>query len=179
MQNEIYKLSAFELTNLYKDKALSPVEASKSVLERIKKIDKDINAYVFIDEDKALREAKESEKRWMDNSPKGKLDGVPTSIKDLLLTKGWPTLRGSKTIKKEDDWDDDAPVTARLKEAGAILLGKTTTPEFGHRGTTQSPLTGITRNPWNLDLTSGGSSGGSSSAVASGMGPLSLSLIHI
>ena len=88
MQNEIYKLSAFELTNLYKDKALSPVEASKSVLERIKKIDKDINAYVFIDEDKALKEAKESEKRWMDNSPKGKLDGVPTSIKDLLLTKG-------------------------------------------------------------------------------------------
>ena len=174
MQNEIYKLSAFELTNLYKDKALSPVEASKSVLERIKKIDKDINAYVFIDEDKALKEAKESEKRWMDNSPKGKLDGVPTSIKDLLLTKGWPTLRGSKTIKKEDDWDDDAPVTARLKEAGAILLGKTTTPEFGHRGTTQSPLTAITRNPWSLDLTSGGSSGGSSSAVASGMGPLSI-----
>ena len=83
-------------------------------------------------------------------------------------------MRGSKTVNKNSDWKDDAPVTARLKESGTVLLGKTTTPEFGHKGTTQSPLTGITRNPWNVNLTSGGSSGGSSSSVAAGMGPLAI-----
>ena len=174
MKQEIYNLSAAELISLYKTKKLSPVEVTQSIIQRINTIDKKINSYVFVDEEKAIEQSKESEKRWITNSPKGKLDGVPTSIKDLLLTKGWPTLRGSKTIDKSADWDEDAPVTARLKEAGAVLLGKTTTPEFGHRGTTQSPLTGVTRNPWNLDCTSGGSSGGSSSAVASGMGPLSI-----
>ena len=174
MSSDIYNLSAVELIKLYTNKKLSPVEVTKNIIQRVKTIDKKINSYVFIDEQNAIEEAEQSEKRWMQNSPKGKLDGVPTSIKDLLLTKGWPTLRGSKSVDKNIDWVDDSPVAARLKEAGAVLLGKTTTPEFGHRGTTQSPLTGITRNPWNLDCTSGGSSGGSASAVASGMGPLSI-----
>jgi len=174
LSSDIYNLSAVELIKSYANKNLSPVEVTKNIIQRVKAIDKKINSYVFIDEQNAIEEAEKSEKRWMQNSPKGKLDGVPTSIKDLLLTKDWPTLRGSKTVDKNIDWADDSPVVARLKEAGAVLLGKTTTPEFGHRGTTQSPLTGITRNPWNLDCTSGGSSGGSASAVASGMGPLSI-----
>jgi aspartyl-tRNA(Asn)/glutamyl-tRNA(Gln) amidotransferase subunit A len=96
------------------------------------------------------------------------------SIKDILLTKGWPTLRGSKTVDPKGPWNDDAPVTARLREHGALLLGKTTTPEFGWKGVTDSPLTGITRNPWNPAKTPGGSSGGAAAAVASGMGPLAV-----
>ena len=174
METEIFKLSAHELSDAYNNKTLSPVEVTKSIIDRINSIDKDINAFVFIDEEKALEQARGSENRWFSNTEKSPIDGVPTAIKDLLYTKGWATLRGSKTINPNNEWNDDAPVTARLKEAGAVLIGKTTTPEFGHRGTTQSPLTGITRNPWNLKCTSGGSSGGSSSSVASGMGPLAI-----
>ena len=174
MKTEIYKLSASELSEAYRNKSLSPVEVTRSLLDRINKLDKNINAFVFIDEESALKDARDSETRWNSNTQKSNIDGVPTAIKDLLYTKGWPTLRGSKTINKKQEWNDDAPVTARLKEAGVVLLGKTTTPEFGHRGTTQSPLTGITRNPWNLERTSGGSSGGSSSSVAAGMGPLAI-----
>jgi aspartyl-tRNA(Asn)/glutamyl-tRNA(Gln) amidotransferase subunit A len=104
----------------------------------------------------------------------GQLDGVPVSIKDLIVTKGWPTLRGSKTVDPKGPWNDDAPCVARLREHGAVLLGKTTTPEFGWKGVTDNPLTGITRNPWNPKLTPGGSSGGGVAAVASGMGPLAV-----
>ena len=110
--------------------------------------------------------ARASEQRWRKGEPKGLLDGVPVSIKDLLLTKGWPTLRGSKTVGPKGPWNDDAPVVARLREADAVLLGKTTTPEFGWKGVTDNPLTGITRNPWNPAKTPGGSSGGSAAAVA-------------
>ena len=102
----------------------------------------------------------------------GTLEGVPTTIKDLILTRGWPTLRGSRTIDPHQAWEVDAPVTARLREAGAVLLGKTTTPEFGCKGETNSPATGITRNPWNLNKTPGGSSGGTAAAVAAGLGPI-------
>jgi aspartyl-tRNA(Asn)/glutamyl-tRNA(Gln) amidotransferase subunit A len=102
------------------------------------------------------------------------LDGVPLSIKDLILTQGWPTLRGSKTVNPDQPWEADAPVTARLREAGAVLLGKTTTPEFGCKGETNSLLTGISRNPWNPARTPGGSSGGASAAVSAGLGPLAI-----
>src|ERR1700690_2176335 len=90
------------------------------------------------------------------------LDGVPVAVKDLLITKGWPTLRGSLTVDQKQAWDADAPTVARLREAGAVLIGKTTAPEFGWKGTTDSPLTGVTRNPWNPNKTPGGSSGGTS-----------------
>jgi aspartyl-tRNA(Asn)/glutamyl-tRNA(Gln) amidotransferase subunit A len=90
----------------------------------------------------------------------------------LILTRGWPTLRGSRTVDPNQPWDIDAPATARLREAGAVLLGKTTTPEFGCKGETNSPATGITRNPWNLNHTPGGSSGGTAAAVAAGLGPI-------
>jgi aspartyl-tRNA(Asn)/glutamyl-tRNA(Gln) amidotransferase subunit A len=96
------------------------------------------------------------------------------SIKDLILTRGWPTLRGSRTVDPEQRWDVDAPATARLREAGAVLIGKTTTPEFGCKAETNSPLTGITRNPWDPAKTPGGSSGGTAAAVAAGLGPLSV-----
>src|SRR5260221_13601964 len=102
----------------------------------------------------------------MDREPLSPLDGVPVAVKDILFTKGWPTRRGSLTVDPTGPWNEDAPSVARLHEAGAVLIGKTTTPEFGWKGSTDSPLTGITRNPWHRDKTPGGSSGGSSAALA-------------
>ena len=106
--------------------------------------------------------------------PVGPLDGVPVSIKDLILTRGWPTLRGSRTVDPSQPWDVDAPVTARLREAGAVIVGKTTTPEFGCKAETNSPLTGLTRNPWDPTKSPGGSSGGTAAAVAAGLGPVGI-----
>ncbi len=164
--------TATELLRLYRSGQASPVEATRAVLARIERLNPQLNAYCLVDADAALRGAQASEARWRAGSPVGLLDGVPISIKDLILTRGWPTLRGSRTVSPDQPWDTDAPATARLREAGAVLLGKTTTPEFGCKGETNSPLTGITRNPWNPARTAGGSSGGTAAAVAAGMGPI-------
>jgi len=172
--SELWALSATELVEGFRKRTLSPVEVTKAVLARIEQFNPVLNAFNLVASDEAIRQATESEKRWTAGQPKGLLDGVPVSIKDIILTKGWPTLRGSKTIDAKGPWNDDAPVTARLREHGAVLLGKTTTPEFGWKGVTDSPLTGITRNPWNPAKTPGGSSGGAAAAVASGMGPLAV-----
>ncbi len=174
MKNDLCSLSATELLSLYRRKSVSPMEATRAALERIAKLNPVLNAFCLVDGKSALKSAKESEARWRKGQPKGLLDGVPVSIKDLLLTKGWPTLRGSRTVDPKGPWNDDAPCVARLREHGAVLLGKTTTPEFGWKGVTDSPLTGITRNPWNPKMTPGGSSGGAAAAVAAGMGPLTV-----
>jgi aspartyl-tRNA(Asn)/glutamyl-tRNA(Gln) amidotransferase subunit A len=166
--------SATELLQLYRSREASPVEAARAVLARIERLDPVLNAFCFLAADEALGSARESEARWARGEPTGMLDGVPVSIKDLILAKGWPTLRGSRTVDPKQAWDVDAPASARLREAGAVILGKTTTPEFGCKGETNSPLTGITRNPWNPAKTTGGSSGGTAAAVASGMGPISV-----
>ncbi|HUN70359.1 MAG TPA: amidase [Burkholderiales bacterium] len=173
-KTDLCALSATELLQLYRRKQASPVDVTRATLERIEKLNPILNAFCFLDSDSSLKEAKQSEKRWAKGSPQGLLDGVPVSIKDLLLTKGWPTLRGSRTIDPKGPWNDDAPAVARLREHGAVLLGKTTTPEFGWKGVTDGPLTGITRNPWNPKMTPGGSSGGGAAAVAAGMGPLTV-----
>ena len=174
MKNDLCALSATELVWAYSKKQLSPVDVTRAVLKRIEKLNPILNAFCLLDSDFSLKAAKQSEKRWRAGTPQGLLDGVPVSIKDLLLTRGWPTLRGSKTIDPKGPWSDDAPVVARLREHGAVLLGKTTTPEFGWKGVTDGPLTGITRNPWNPKMTPGGSSGGGAAAVAAGMGPLTV-----
>jgi aspartyl-tRNA(Asn)/glutamyl-tRNA(Gln) amidotransferase subunit A len=166
--------TAIELLQLYRSRQASPVEAVRAVLARIERLNPKLNAFCHLAPDEALAGARASEQRWREGRPVGALDGVPTSIKDLILTRGWPTRRGSRTIDPQQPWDVDAPATARLREAGAVLLGKTTTPEFGCKGETNSPLTGITRNPWDLSKTPGGSSGGTAAAVAAGMGPLSV-----
>jgi aspartyl-tRNA(Asn)/glutamyl-tRNA(Gln) amidotransferase subunit A len=171
MAADLCLLSACELLEAYRKRELSPVEVTRAVLERIGKLNPVLNAFCLVSE-QALQDAQQSEKRWLAGQPRGLLDGVPASIKDLLLTKGWPTLRGSKTVDAKGPWNEDAPVTARLREHGAVLLGKTATPEFGWKGVTDSPLTGITRNPWNPRKTPGGSSGGAVAAVAAGMGAL-------
>jgi aspartyl-tRNA(Asn)/glutamyl-tRNA(Gln) amidotransferase subunit A len=168
------QLSATELVAAYRAKTLSPVEVTQAVLRRIEALNPRLNCFCLVDADSAMRDAKASEARWLKSEPQGLLDGVPVSIKDLLLTKGWPTLRGSRTVDPAGPWNDDAPAVARLREHGAVLLGKTTTPEFGWKAATDSPLTGTTRNPWNTELTPGGSSGGSAAAVAAGMGPLTV-----
>ncbi len=176
MTTDFTQLSADSLIGLYRSGEASPVEVTQAVLERIDRLNPQLNAFCVVDAPAALQNAKDSEARWQAHrqtgAPVGTLEGVPTSIKDLILTRGWPTLRGSRTVNPDQPWEVDAPVTARLREAGAVLLGKTTTPEFGCKGETNSPATGITRNPWNLNKTPGGSSGGTAAAVAAGLGPI-------
>lgn len=173
-EDDIAYLGAGELVARYRARSLSPLEVTRALLTRIERLNPSLNAYCLVDEEAALAAARASEARWLAGEPMGALDGVPASIKDLILTRGWPTLRGSLTVDPAGPWNEDAPATARLREAGAVLLGKTTTPEFGWRGTTDSPLTGITRNPWRLDTTPGGSSGGAAAAVCAGLGPLAV-----
>ena len=171
---ELTEVSACELLHAYRQRRLSPVEVTRAVLARIEALNPHLHAFCLLAAATALEAARASEARWQRAAPCGELDGVPVSIKDLILTRGWPTLRGSRTVDPEQAWDVDAPVVARLREAGAVLLGKTTTPEFGCKGETNSALTGITRNPWDASRTSGGSSGGTAAAVAAGMGPIGI-----
>ncbi|MEH1911791.1 amidase [Nostoc sp.] len=172
--SEIADFSASKLLSLYRDRQLSPTEATKAALERINAYNSQVNAFAIVDEKTALAEARASEVRWLNGNPLGLVDGIPFTVKDLLLTKGLPTRRGSKAITSNQPWQEDAPAVAPLREQGAVLLGKTTTSEFGWKGVTDSALTGITRNPWNTDLTPGGSSGGAAVAAALGMGTLHL-----
>lgn len=167
-------LTASELVAAYSSGEISPVEATEAALRAIEERDTEINAYCLVDRESALEDARASETRWQQGNPIGWLDGVPTSIKDMFLTRGWPTLRGSTCVDPAQPWDVDSPVAARLRENGLVLLGKTTTPELAWKGVTDNPLTGITRNPWKPELTPGGSSGGSAAAVAAGMGELSV-----
>ncbi len=171
---DLADFTAADLVALFHSRSLSPVEATKAVLARIDKLNPRLNAYCHLDPEAALAAAAASEERWMRGEPLSVLDGVPASIKDLILAKGWPTLRGSHTVDPKQPWDVDAPATARLREGGVVLVGKTTTPEFGCKGETNSPKTGITRNPWNRLKSPGGSSGGTAAAVAAGMAPLSI-----
>lgn len=167
-------LTATELVAGYSTGELSAVDATKAALDAIERRDGTCNAYCLLDPDGALDQAKAAEERWRAGNPRGPLDGVPASIKDMFLAKGWPTLRGSACIDPDQQWDTDAPVTARLKESGAVLIGKTTTPELAWKATTDSRQHGVTRNPWDTTKTAGGSSGGSGAAVAAGMGALSV-----
>lgn len=174
MTTELTELTAVELLDGYRRREFSPVEATRATLERAEEIQPAVNAFVRLDAEGALARAAESAERWRRGEPAGLLDGVPVTVKDILLQRGTPTLRGSKTIAEQGSWDEDAPSVARLREHGAVFIGKTTTPEFGWKGVTDSPLSGITRNPHDPSRTAGGSSGGSAAAVALGAGPLSL-----
>ncbi len=152
----------------------SPVEAAQACLAQIARHEPVLNAMCGVHQEEALAAARASEQRWHKGRSQGPLDGVPVLVKDILLVKGWATLRGSRVVDPAQDWKHDALAVARLRESGAVLLGQTTTPEFGWKGVTDSPLTGITRNPWNPAKTPGGSSGGSSAALAAGYAPLAL-----
>jgi len=166
-------LSAAELLARYRRKDLSPVDVVDAVLDRLDRHNGVVNAYCWVDREGARRSARQAEARWMAGAPRGLIDGVPVGIKDNLLVAGMPTRFGSKLTSSEPS-KHDAPAVARLREQGAILIGKTTMPEFGWKAVTDSPLTGVTRNPWDTRKTPGGSSGGAVAAVVLGMGNIHL-----
>ncbi len=170
---DISQLTGAELLRLYRRKDLSPVAVVRDALERIARFQAEINAFVLVDADAALAAAAASEARWAKGEPQGAVDGLPATIKDIIDVQGLPTRKGSLTTAATPA-AHDAPAVARLKEQGAVILGKTATPEFGWIGACHSPLTGITRNPWNLTRTTGGSSGG---AAASAL--LNLGILHL
>jgi aspartyl-tRNA(Asn)/glutamyl-tRNA(Gln) amidotransferase subunit A len=162
---------ATELAALIAARKLSPVELTRAVLERIERLNPVVNAFCTLTPDVALAAAREAEQALMRGEARGPLHGIPFSIKDLHLTKGIRTMSGS-FIFADRVPDVDPPVVRRLQQAGGVMLGKTTTPEFGWKGLGDSPVTGITRNPWNTAMTTGGSSAGAGAATAAGLGPI-------
>lgn len=169
----IAQLSVREILALYQRRKLSPVEVTEFCLKQALKYNPALNAFSFLDEKSALRQARVSENRWAKGGPLGSLDGIPATIKDWFHHKGWPTRYGS-VVSGTYKQPQDSPPVARLRDQGVIFIGKTTLPEQGHKGVTHSPLTGITRNPWNVEKTPGGSSGGAAVAAATGMAFLNL-----
>ncbi|MDQ1010615.1 aspartyl-tRNA(Asn)/glutamyl-tRNA(Gln) amidotransferase subunit A [Streptomyces sp. V4I23] len=174
MTTRLTDLTARQLLAGYAQGDFSPVDATRAALERVESVQPLVNAFVRTDADAALAAAAASAERWRRGEPQGLLDGVPVTVKDLVLQRGVPTLRGSLTVRADRAWDEDAPSVARLREHGAVFLAKTTTPEFGWKGVTDSPRHGVTRNPYDPSRTAGGSSGGGAAAVALGAGPLSV-----
>ena len=162
------------LTAAYASGDMSPVEATQLCLQRIAEQDSVLNAFVFVDQAGALESAHASAARWRDGHPLSAIDGVPTSVKDLVAVKGWPLRKGSPHTDANAIVTENSPVADRLEEAGAVVVGVTTTPEFGWKGVGDSPLTGITRNPWNPELGPGGSSAGAAVAAATGMAVLNV-----
>lgn len=162
---------AVTLAHLIRQKKISPVEVARAVLDRIDLVNPKLNAYCTVVPDLALKAGRAAERAVMKKQTLGPLHGVPVSIKDLTPTAGIRTTWGSK-IYEHYVPDEDGLVVERLKAAGAIVIGKTNTPEFGAGANTSNAVFGPTRNPWNPALTCGGSSGGAAVALATGMGPL-------
>lgn len=174
MENaDICYLPATEMATAIKAKQLSPPAIIDSILSRIERLNPIINAYCTLDAENARKQAKEAEAAVMRGERLGPLHGVPVSIKDLIFTRGIRTTGGSR-IYRDFIPQQDAIVVERLKKAGAIVIGKTNTSEFGWVAVTDNPSFGATLNPWNLGLTPGGSSGGAAAAVALGMGPIAI-----
>jgi len=165
--------SAVDLAREIRGKKVSPVEVTDAILARIESLNPRLNAFCLVAADVARRAAREAEIAVMKGEPLGRLHGVPMSLKDVLYTRGIRTTGGSRLFADMVP-EEDAIAVARLKSAGAVLLGKTNTSEFGFVAQTDNLLFGATRNPWNLACTPGGSSGGAAVAVASGLGPLGL-----
>lgn len=170
---QICEMSGSEQARLIREKQLSPVEVMGAVFHRIHLLNPQLNAFCVLDEENAMKAAKEAEKAVMSGEELKPLHGVPMAIKDLVPTKGIRTTFGSKIYENFIPEEDDVCV-ARLKDAGAIIVGKTNIPELGYQCVTDNKLFGLTRNPWDLSKTPGGSSGGSAVAVATGMTALSI-----
>jgi Asp-tRNA(Asn)/Glu-tRNA(Gln) amidotransferase A subunit family amidase len=170
---ELCFASAVHLADLIRRRALSPVEVTRAVLERIAGLNGRLGAYVAVHGERALDDARRAEQAVMAGQPLGALHGVPVSIKDNLWTAGDRTTFGSRLFG-EFVAPEDAPSVAGLRTAGAVLLGRTNLPEFAWRGSTDNPLFGESRNPWDVARTPGGSTGGGAAAVAAGLGPLAL-----
>src|SRR5438094_9154381 len=162
---------AVELSKLYRSRRASPLEVLQVVLARIDAVNPDVNAIVTLVREAALRDARRAPAALGRGAALPPLFGVPVAIKDVTPTKGIRTTHGSKLFESHVP-DEDALVVQRLRAAGAIVIGKTNTPEFAFGPNTVNAVFGATRNPWNLALTAGGSSGGSAAALATGMCPL-------
>ena len=168
---ELCKMGAAQLTQQFRSGALSPVEVTQSVLQHAQEVQARLNAFTLIDHQGALDLAKASEKRWRHGAPLSPIDGVSTTIKDLVWFKDRSIRYGSLTSAAEP-CAEDAPCVRNLRANGAVFIGVTTSPEMGWKAVTDSKAFGITRNPWNPEMTSGGSSGGAAVAAATGAGVL-------
>src|SRR5713226_3511168 len=162
---------ATKLAALIRSKKLSPVELTRTVLERVERLNPRLNAFCTVTADSAMKTAREAEQAVMKKRKLGPIHGIPFSVKDLSFTAGVKTMGGSHIFADRVP-EHDAPFVRRLKEAGGILIGKTTTPEFGWKALSGCPLTGDTHNPWKLGFNTGGSSSGAGAAAAAGLGPL-------
>src|ERR1700742_669567 len=169
----IHDMSAAEILGAYKSKNLSPVDVTDAVIKRIEAWEPKLKALYAPDFDGARKAAKESEKRWQAGQPQGALDGVPITIKENIATKGVPVPLGTAGSDITPA-AADAPAAARVREAGAIILAKTTMPDYGMLSSGRSSFHPLTRNPWNLAWNPGGSSAGAGAAAAAGYGPLHL-----
>lgn len=174
MAHDACFLSALELLALYRRLELSPLEATRAVIERIAQLNPRVNALYHVDFERALAAARSAETRWLKRAPKGLLDGVPVTVKDSIYVAGMPTFHGTRACADLPNPRQDCPASARLREHGAVLLGKSTMPDLGVIASGVSSLYGVTRNPWNLQRSSGGSSSGAGAALAAGFGPLAL-----
>lgn len=170
----IADMTAVEMLAAFRKGELSPVEAAEACLARIRDFDGPVHAYSQVNEEITLAEARAAEDRYREGRAHGLVDGVPVAVKDIFMAEGWPNLKGSRLIDPHKPCERDSPAVASLRRHGMVTLGRTTTPEFGWKGVTDSPLEGPTGNPWAPELTAGGSSGGSAAAVVLGMGPLAL-----
>jgi aspartyl-tRNA(Asn)/glutamyl-tRNA(Gln) amidotransferase subunit A len=166
-----HQLSATALLTAYRAHELSPLEAMKDVLARVSAFEPHIRATYLLNAERALTEARASEDRWMRGAPLGALDGVPTTVKDNIATKGDPTPLGTAASDMTPA-TQDAPPAARLREAGAIIYTKTTMPDYGMLSSGLSSFHALARNPWDLSRNPGGSSAGAAAAAAAGCGPL-------
>src|SRR5208283_3806602 len=169
--NELYWKPAHELAAMIRKRELKAIELMDVTIRRIEQTNPKINAFCALRADDAMAEARALDERIARREEVGTLAGLPLGVKELEDTAGLRTTYGSKPFKDNMPKSDSIQV-ARLKAAGAIVIGKTNAPEFGYTGFTRNLLFGVTRNPWNLDRTPGGSSGGSSAAIAGGLVPL-------
>jgi aspartyl-tRNA(Asn)/glutamyl-tRNA(Gln) amidotransferase subunit A len=170
--NDICYMPALKLRERFEKRELSPVEVTGVILERIGQLNPTMNAFLTVTVERALEDARQAEQAYGGEGTPGPLSGIPISIKDLTMTKGIRTTRGS-LLYQDAVPDEDSPFVERVYAAGAVMLGKTNTPEFGWKGDSANRLIGPTHNPWKHGRTAGGSSGGAAAAVAAGMGPLS------
>lgn len=173
-KTQIADLTAVQMRQAFESGELSPVDAAKACLKRISDLDDQTHAYSQVNEDITLAEARAAEKRYQNKQADGLVDGIPVAVKDIFMAQGWPNLKGSKLVDASKPAETDAPAVAALKRHGMVTVGRTTTPEYGWKGVTDSLLEGPTGNPWDPAKTAGGSSGGSATSVALGMSPLAL-----
>lgn len=170
---ELWRLSASELQRRYRDGSLTPLEVAQACLARLEAVNPKINAVVARRDGPFMQDAEASTERFARGAPLSPADGIPLSVKDSLYTRDLPTTWGCPALRHHATGEDEFGV-ARARAAGALIIGKTNVPEFALEGYTGNPIFGVTRNPWNLALTPGGSSGGAVAAVAAGITPLAI-----